>query len=1172
MFSHFLRFEWRSAWRTGLPAILFLVAAGSTVAMLTAGHFWTYPNAPMVIEWMHAFLGAGVTLALAALFFVPAATRDFAARTDELVFSAPVAKGPYLGGRFAGAFAAALFAALGVSAGFLIAPSIPWSHAVYGPVNWGGHRMAFILFTLPNLLIAGGCTFAFASWVRHPFTGLGAVVALLAIGYGVPHVLIDVVRDHRWAAMADPFGLTTLKVVWEKWEPASGNPRDQYVTLSGLMLWNRGAWLAVSAGLFAAAYRRFDYRRRPEKAKAKAVITAALVPFRSAPAASVVSPARLWLQQWASIVRFDLKGIVREPLFIIVALGMFAQGLFSFWGRLTRVHLYWNRQFPTSAAVLNNLQDDFIPLFFVILAIYAGYLVWRERSERVYELKDSLPASESVLYAAKLFSLVVVLSGMMAIATATGIFVQVLLGGHPDLAVFATGMCLWEFPFFCTLAVAAVAIQAVCPGKYIGYVVCLALLGVNAAVWGALDVRNGLVIFAYRSFESVPGLYSWAGWFWFNLYWLWWCGLLAIFSVLVWPRGVGEGGKRRLREAWVRFTSARRWTAVALGLCVIGTGSVIYYNISVLNGWETRRESEAIAVAYEKAYGQYAALPQPVVTDVDYTIDLFPEKRGFALTGTVWLENRTGGPVGELHFTFNRGYENAVEVPDAYLKINDGRLGYCVYRLFTPMKPGERRQITVRAGWMLRGFENDTSHSRLARDTTYLDWKLFPTLGYSTARETNDRDVRAKADLFGRLRPNPLPNPEGDPAAPLNSVVTVSTAPNQIAIAPGALEREWTESGRRYFRYRCENGLLRYLAISSADYSVARREVAGVKLALYYRPETSGNIAAILRAAEDSIEYYTRHIGPCPQQEIRLVEITTRPWEDYSFATPGAVFISENDGFYARPAPAGVFDPLRYLIASKLVQQWWGHDIRRDPIDTRWVIDTVQQYAALQIAAEGRFEKAELQWLRQERAENFTSAPTPTRLGKWSALGGFGLAYLGSVCGHESLEPALAGTYAAIRSRVIPAWGIGSFETALNSRVAPDKRYLVSHLERDLMLLEIELRKADVSRRPDGSYQTDIRMRVERNRVDDSGRSAEPPAGSVRLSLLGARPNLRSGQHELPLSETTVPLTQTWTDVSLVSTQRPAFVGSEDDFDTFFVYDRTTFTGDRRTIPVTELK
>jgi ABC-2 type transport system permease protein len=1169
MFWHFFRLEWRFAWRTGLPAILFLIAGAATVTVLTHLNFGgLYPNAPMAIEWVHAFFGAGVSLALAAVFFVPAAVRDFAARTDELVFSAPVDERSYYTGRFAGVFAVALVAALGISVGILVAPLIPWRGVLYGPVNWGAHRMALVMFTLPNLFIAGACSYAFASWVRHPFTGLGAAVALLVIGYGVPHVLIDVIPDHRWAAMADPFGFTSLKVILEKWGPASGAPQDQYVTLRGLMLWNRCAWVALSAGVFALAYRRCDYRRRLEKSKAKAAAAVAPIPFRAVTTAGNVGPAQRWIRQWLSIVRIDLKGIVREPLFLIVAVGLFAQACFSFWGRLTAAHLYWKRQLPTSPAVLANLEDGFTPLFVIILALYGGYFVWRERSERVHELKDSLAVPESAVYGAKLFSLAMLIGGMMAIATATGIIVQLILGGHPDLGLYAIGMGLQEFPFYFTLAVGAIAIQAVCPGKYFGYVACAAILGLTSAIWIALDIRSGLVIFAYRPFESTRGLISWSGWFWFNLYWLWWSGLLAIFAILVWPRGVGEGWRRHLREARVRFTFARRCAAAVLAVGVIATGGVIYYNISILNGWKTRRENEALAVAYEKAYGQYAALPQPVVTDVDCAVDLFPDRRGFALKGTEWLENRTGGPVGELHFTLSR--ESSVEVPAAYLKVDDRQLGYCVYRLFTPMQPGERRQITLHVGWVLRGFENDTSHNRLRRDATFLDWTMFPTLGYSTAHETRDRDVRAKAGLLGRSHPNPLPNPEGNPAALLNTTVTLSTAPNQIAIAPGALEREWTESGRRYFRYRSQQGVIRSFALSSADYLVARAEAAGTKLALYYRPDSAGNIAVILRAAEDSVEYYTRHIGPCPQKEIRLVEVAERPWQDLTAATPGTVFISENDGFQAKPAAPGTVDPLRYLIACQLVQQWWGHDIGRDPVDTRWVIDTVQQYAALQIAADGRFEKAALEWTRWTRAENLTSAPTPTRLGKWSALGGLGLLYLGSVCGHEALEPVLTGTFAAMRAPTAPAWGIRAFETALNSRIAPEKRYLIAHVERDLVPLTIELRSAVVRARADGSYQTDVRLRVERSRMDENGRSAEPVSGSARLSLFGPAQNARSAPPQSPLSETTVDLTQTWMNVSLVSATRPAFVASSDDFDDFFVYDRTVFVRAHARIPVTE--
>ena len=60
------------------------------------------------------------------------------------------------------------------------------------------------------------------------------------------------------------------------------------------------------------------------------------------------------------------------------------------------------------------------------------------------------------------------------------------------------------------------------------------------------------------------------------------------------------------------------------------------------------------------------------------------------------------------------------------------------------------------------------------------------------------------------------------------STTTVSTAPDQIAMAPGYLEREWTENGRRYFRYVMDKPILGFYSLLSARYSVKRRSYNGV--------------------------------------------------------------------------------------------------------------------------------------------------------------------------------------------------------------------------------------------------------------------------------------------------------------------------------------------------------
>jgi hypothetical protein len=58
------------------------------------------------------------------------------------------------------------------------------------------------------------------------------------------------------------------------------------------------------------------------------------------------------------------------------------------------------------------------------------------------------------------------------------------------------------------------------------------------------------------------------------------------------------------------------------------------------------------------------------------------------------------------------------------------------------------------------------------------------------------------------------------------SVETViSTSPDQVAVAPGSLLREWQEKGRRYFHYKLDKDSLNFYSFISARYQVQRRHL-----------------------------------------------------------------------------------------------------------------------------------------------------------------------------------------------------------------------------------------------------------------------------------------------------------------------------------------------------------
>ena len=68
----------------------------------------------------------------------------------------------------------------------------------------------------------------------------------------------------------------------------------------------------------------------------------------------------------------------------------------------------------------------------------------------------------------------------------------------------------------------------------------------------------------------------------------------------------------------------------------------------------------------------------------------------------------------------------------------------------------------------------------------------------------------------------------------------VSTSADQTAIAPGKLQAQWEQDGRRYFRYRVDEPILNFFAFLSGRYEVERQQWHGedLEVSRRARPET----------------------------------------------------------------------------------------------------------------------------------------------------------------------------------------------------------------------------------------------------------------------------------------------------------------------------------------------
>ena len=149
------------------------------------------------------------------------------------------------------------------------------------------------------------------------------------------------------------------------------------------------------------------------------------------------------------------------------------------------------------------------------------------------------------------------------------------------------------------------------------------------------------------------------------------------------------------------------------------------------------------------------------------------------------------------------------------------------------------------------------------------------------------------------------------------------------AVAPGKLEREWTENGRRYFHYVTDTPIRNDFALFSAAYAVHEGEWRNpsdssqtVQIQILHHPSHTKNPAAMIRSVQASLATLTARLGPYPYRQLRLVEHPGNGGSlhaypiNISFEEEFSLFDSEKD-------PRAVDFPFA-VVAHEMAHQWWG--------------------------------------------------------------------------------------------------------------------------------------------------------------------------------------------------------------------------------------------------------
>jgi ABC-2 type transport system permease protein len=1120
MLRHIVAFEiryWLRSWMLWIfffvIGALFFGACSSDNITVGGALSNTYRNAPFVIETYYSIVGF-FTLLMATAFVNSAAARDFSLNTYQIIFSTPLSRFDFLMGRFLGATLVSIIPMLGVSAGVLLAKYMPWVDPDrMGPVVWAAHLQGILTFAIPNTFIFAAILFTIAVLARNEIVSFVAALVLLA-GYGVSAALLQNVEREKIGALLDPFGVRTFAVATKYWTVAEKN--QLAIGYSGLLLWNRLLWLGVGVLFLLFAYSRFSFaERRKKSARPKAEVE------REAVVAAPIQFLRVTFQEagWKKFLgstRIHFLGIVKSTPFIVILVAGLLNCVPSI--ALNATQNFGVSTLPVTYSILEIISGTLYIFIVAMITYYAGVLVWKDRDTRMDEISDSLPTPEWVAFASRLTALAGMVMIVQALALTSGVIVQAAYGYHRfQLDLYAKELFLRDGSFFLFLGVLAFFFHVHAPNKYVGYFVYIAFLIANVFIWRPLNVATNLVQFANRPNVIYSDFYGdapfRAAWDWFTIYWLFFCGLLAVATIVLWPRGKESSWRERWRNGRIRFHGALRILALVSFLGFAATGAWIAYNTMVLNPLLGPKDIERRQSEYEKTYRQFAKIPMPRVRDVNYAIDLFPAKRGMVMNVDETIVNPFAQPIEQIHFSLDRQYETDIQIPGAKLTKDDTRLYYRIYQFSPPLQPNESRVIHFTVKSEARGFENEVSNTTLVQNGTFFNNQVAPIIGYDPGRELTDPNDRKKYGLGEQvLMPLLERNCTADCMdtylgghsdwADVDTVISTST--DQMAVAPGSLLRQWQENGRNYYEYKLDHPSMNFYSFISARYVVAREEWNGIKVEVYYLKEHPWNVPRMLNSIKKSLAYYTENYGPYYHKEARIIEFPRVA--QFAQAFPGTMPYSESIGFIANLEHPDDIDMVFYVVAHEMGHQWWAHQvIGANMQGATFLSESLAQYSALMVMQKeyGRdimrkFLRYEMdRYLASRGRERLKERPLLTveanqgyiHYEKASVV----LFYLKEMIGEDKVDSALHQLvlrYAYAPPPYPTSWALVD---GLSSVTPAEDQYLMKDLFEDITIFSNRTLDATAHKRPDGKYDVTIQIETRKFKADPKGNETEVP-------------------------------------------------------------------------------
>lgn len=1071
-------------------------------------------NSPTVIvQFLGIFTLIGMLII--GVFISNALLRDFELGTADLIFSNPIRKRDFLIGRLSAALLASVLVYVVIALFLFIAQFMPW----IDPERLGATRLmpyvwAFGVIVLPNVLFTGALLAFFAVTTRSVLWVYIGILGFLVL-FGVSSSIITKL-DNVWiATLMEPFGLRAFGRTVRYWSTEERN--NDLPAISGYILANRALWIGISLLLITATFKLFKTERTgtgkswfTRKLKPLAVTTtnkATQAHVNNNPVTPSFNSSTS-ISQYLTMVRFDAMGIFKSIPFLV----MLAFGMVNFIPNAIMAQtLFETPIYPVTSQMLETLNGSYTWLLIIIALFYAGELVWKERGAKLGEVTDAMPVANWVPLTAKFTALVFVVLCFQALGGITSILIQ--LGKGYTLIeplVYVKTLALNSVSFI-LLGGLALVLQVYCNNKFIGFGLLIVFLASLTAL-NMMDFTHNLYIFASAPSAQYSDMNGYGHFLvaqlWFLVYWTVFLIALLFLASALWVRGITPSGRERIALAKQRLTG-KLGAALAISLLTFtAIGAYIFYNTNILNTFYSPDDFINLQARYEKEFKKYANVPQPRLIAASINVDLHPENQSMQINGNYTIRNNHPQALNAIHVQMQDDQSlSSIDLGEAILSFHDEEVGYRIYTLAKPMVPGEERKVNFVIDFGEKGFPNSDSQTRVVENGSFFDSRIMPSFGYNADYEITDRNERRKRDMG---EPQRMPKLE-DEAARANTYVsddadwidfktTICTAPDQTALAPGYLQKQFTKNGRNCFSYAMDRPMLNFYAFLSAKWQIKKGMYKNIPIEIYFDPKHPYNTDRMIESVQNSLEYFEANFSPYQHKQVRILEFPG--YQRFAQAFANTIPYSEDIGFIADLRDPESVDYVYYVTAHEMAHQWWAHQVIGANMQGATVLsESLAQYSALMVMEKeyGRdkmrkFLKYELDRYLSDRGGELVEEQPLYRVENQQYIhyrkGSMVFYRLREEMGEQALNRALSKFIADKAYQVTPYTTSKELLTYIRAEAKPEQQVLITDLFEKISFYDNRIEEATAKKRSDGKYDVSLRIHADKLYSDGQGKES----------------------------------------------------------------------------------